>query len=69
MTFPLNLDSNIIWILEKHSLLGFEINTFMFTGNHNDLLNLKSILGKLVTYKKISNMYNFLSTLGKGNYS
>ncbi|CAD8210754.1 unnamed protein product [Paramecium pentaurelia] len=69
MTFPLNLDSNIVWKLEKNILLGFEINTYQFTGNHNDLLNLKSNLGKLVTYKKISNMYNFLSTIGKGNYS
>ncbi|CAK64627.1 unnamed protein product (macronuclear) [Paramecium tetraurelia] len=69
MTFPLNLDANIVWRLENNLLKGFEINAFLFLGDHHDLLKLKSILGQLVTYKKISNMYNFLSTLGKGNYS
>ncbi|CAD8124891.1 unnamed protein product [Paramecium sonneborni] len=69
MTFPLNLESNIIWRQENNLIRGFEINTFFFTGDHHDLLKLKLNLGRFVTYKKINNMYYFLSTIGKGNYS
>ncbi|CAD8204271.1 unnamed protein product [Paramecium pentaurelia] len=69
MTFPLNLDSNIVWRQEKNLLKGFEINGILFQGDHHDLWNLKLILGRLVIFKRISNMYNFLTTLGKGNYS
>ncbi|CAD8117949.1 unnamed protein product [Paramecium sonneborni] len=70
--YSLSLDKIFSWIVKENKIIGFQLpyeNKIKdFYGNHNDLLNLKIIMGGFVCYEKIDKFYKKDEIIQSGSF-